>query len=41
MHDKIKKIAKKEKQVAKGLKSLEKADIKQDRKLDKMKKGKC
>ena len=35
MHEKIARIQKEEKHIAKDLKSLKKADIKQDRKLEK------
>ena len=41
MDRKIKSIEKKEKQALKGTKELLKMDRKQDKKLDKMKKGKC
>jgi len=41
MDKKIKKIMHENKEEGKGLKSLLKADKKQDKNLDKMKKGKC
>lgn len=46
MHKKIEKVSKDVrngdlKKAKKDLKSLKKADIKMDRKVDKMKKGKC
>lgn len=39
MHDKIKKIAGKEKSLVKDTKSLLKADVKNDKKMASMKKG--
>lgn len=41
MHKEIRKIKSKEKAVVKDLGKLEKKDLKQDKKMDKMKKGKC
>lgn len=41
MHKKIKKVAKDLKKAEKDTSKLMKADVKQDKKIDKMKKGKC
>lgn len=41
MHKKIKKAERKIKAASQELKRLEKADVKQDKKMENMKKGKC